>query len=264
MALPNKEISNETHNIRSVAFTFLWWGLSLASIRSPLFSATGIQSCLCCSLSILLSLWQLRNLEISEYLKELQAGAVGMLNFFPKSFACCWSQFPFQLYYIIPSELKSIVNFFLWKESKDKNESYLFLQKKKNNSFVAFLLKAKKFAQCVASLWLQIEKSMSDVHLCSLLIELQLQVFVRHIWKKVHERWVFFVHSMFKSLGNILSSTRTQIAFFLQKNVQKMGLELKTFSFYFFCRVRPPFRSACTSLHSTLAELCRRNKKKKF
>ena len=119
-------------------FAFLWWGLSLASIRSPLFSATGIQSCLCCSLSILLSLWQLRNLEISEYLKELQAGAVGMLNFFPKSFACCWSQFPFQLYYIIPSELKSIVNFFLWKESKDKNESYLFLQKKTIHSLHSY------------------------------------------------------------------------------------------------------------------------------
>ena len=41
-----------------------------------------------------------------------------------------------------------------------------------------------------------------------------------------------------------------------------MGLSLKTFCFYFFCRVRPPFRSARTSLHSTLDELCRRNKKK--
>ena len=38
------------------------------------------------------------------------------------------------------------------------------------------------------------------------------------------------VHT-FKKLGNILSSTRTQIAFFLEKNVQKMGLELKNFFF---------------------------------
>ena len=118
-------------------FAILWWGLSLEGIRSPLFSTTGMQSYFSYSQPTLLSLWQLRSLEISEKLKELEAGANERLHF---------------LYQKVCMRLKpiSFSNFVYYsKRTQNRFENCFLAKKKKKTNFSRSLSLKKQFIRWI-------------------------------------------------------------------------------------------------------------------
>ena len=125
----------------ALLFAIRWWGLSLESIRSPLFSTTGMQSYFSYSQPTLLSLWQLRSLEISEKLKELEAGANERLHF---------------LYQKVCMRLKpiSFSNFVYYsKRTQNRFENCFLAKKKQNELFPVFV--AEKTVPSLNFYWKQ-------------------------------------------------------------------------------------------------------------